>query len=323
MGQHMGGPMWHPTLPMSLGRLLEWHPQPVPVMPLLCLAGLLLYGWGVWRLHRRGTRWPVGRTLSFLVGLALIVLVTATGIGGYGMQLFSVHMVQHMVLSMLAPIPLLMGAPITLALRAMPNTHGRAGAPRRALLRVLHSRFATVISSPLFSIPVFLFSLYGLYFTPIFDWMMSGFVGHEVMMIHFVAVGLLLFWPILAVDPSPHQQPPVLRIIELFITAPFHAFFGIAVMLGNTIIATYFAHPPMAWHISVMYDQKVGGAIAWGFSEIPTLLVVLAIAVLWSRSSDREGRRFDRTEDRAERTGSHSDLQSYNDYLARLGRRDH
>lgn len=314
--------MWHPVLPPDVGRLLAWHPQPVPVVPLLCLLGAALYAWGVWRLHRRGVSWPVGRTVSWVVGLVLILLVTATGTGGYGMQLFSVHMVQHMILSMVAPIPLLLGAPITLALRTMPTSRGRAGAPRRQLLAFLHSRFAVVVSSPLFSIPVFLFSLYGLYFTPIFDWMMSGFVGHEVMLIHFVLVGLLLFWPILAVDPSPHRQPAVLRIIELFITAPFHAFFGIAVMMSSSLIAAYFANPPMAWHTDVMADQKIGGAIAWGFSEIPTLLVVLAIAVLWSRSSDREAKRFDRAEDRAEATGSDSELQSYNAYLAGLRHHD-
>lgn len=314
--------MWHPEQYVDVGRLLMWHPQPVPIVPLLCLIGALLYAWGVWRLHRRGAHWPISRTINWFVGLALIVMVTATGIGGYSMQLFSVHMFQHMILSMIAPVPMLLGAPITLALRALPASRGRSGAARRLLLVVLHSKFAMVVSSPMFTIPVFLFSLYGLYFTPIFDWMMSGFVGHEVMLIHFVLVGLLLLWPIMAVDPSPHNQAPPLRIIEIFITAPFHAFFGIAVMMSGTLIASYFAHPPMAWHVDVMFDQQIAGAIAWGMSEIPTLLVALAIGVLWSRSSDREARRFDRAEDRAERLGTESELSSYNDYLASLHRHD-
>lgn len=308
----MSGPMWMPSQPPDLTRLLAWHPQPVPVLPLLCLVLFGLYAWGVLRLHRRGAKWPVLRSISWVVGLLLVLEVTGTGVGGYGMILFSVHMVQHMVLSMVAPIPLLLGAPITLALRALPTGRGRRGRARRILLVLLHSRVVAVLSSPLVTVPLFLVSLYGLYYTPIFDWAMSSFGGHTWMLLHFLGVGLLLFWPILAVDPSPHPDSPVLRIIALFITAPFHAFFGIAVMTSTTVIDAYFAHPMTSWHIDALADQKVGGAIAWGFSEIPTLLVVLAVAVLWSRDSDREAKRLDRA---ADRDGDRARL-AYNDYLA-------
>lgn len=314
MTHHMSGPMWMPTAPPDLGRLFAWHPQPVPVLPLLCLLALVVYGVGVVRLRRNGVRWPIGRSLSWVVGLASVVLVTGTGIGGYGMELFSVHMAQHMVLSMFSPIPLLMGAPLTLALRALPTGPGRRGSTRRLLLRVLHGRTARVLTSPLVTVPLFLASLYGLYYTPLFDWAMSGFVGHTWMLIHFLVVGLLLFWPILAIDPSPHTSGPVIRILELFITAPFHAFFGIAVMSSTTLIAVVFAHPPMSWHLSALTDQHTGGAIAWGFSEAPTLFVILVVAVLWSRSSEREARRSDR---KADRDGDR-DRTAYNAWLASL-----
>jgi cytochrome c oxidase assembly factor CtaG len=310
----MSGPMWMPMAPPDLARLFAWHPQPVPVLPLLCMLGLILYAAGVIRLHRNGVRWPAGRSISWVAGLASVVLVTGTGIGGYGMELFSVHMAQHMVLSMFSPIPLLMGAPLTLALRALPNGPGRRGLVRRTLLRTLHSRAARVLASPLLTVPLFLASLYGLYYTPLFDWGMGGFAGHTWMLIHFLGVGLLLFWPILAIDPSPHTSQPVIRILELFITAPFHAFFGIAVMSSTTLIAVVFAHPPAAWHVSALTDQHTGGAIAWGFSEAPTLLVVLAVAVLWARSSEREARRSDR---RADRDGDR-ERTAYNEWLAAL-----
>lgn len=312
---HMSGPMWQPTAPPDLGRLVAWHPQPVPVLPLLCLLGALLYGWAVWRLRRRGDDWPIGRTVSWTVGLLLVVGVTGTGVGGYSMALFSVHMLQHMVLSMLAPIPLLMGAPITLALRALPSGRGRRGAPRRVLLALLHSRFAQVLSSPVVAVSLFLLSLYGLYFTPVFDWAMSGFVGHTAMLIHFVAVGMLLFWGLLEVDPVPHPMRPPFRIVELFVTAPFHAFFGIAFMTSKDEVAGYFAHPMASWHLGALADQRVGGAIAWAFSEVPTLLVVIVVVVLWARSSDREARRVDR---RADRDGD-QERNAYNAWLAGLG----
>jgi len=120
MPSTMSGPMWMPDVPPTLARLLAWHPQPVPVEPAACALLLLAYGLAVVRLRRRGDRWPIGRSVAWVLGVASIAAVTCTGVGGYGMELFSVHMVQHMVLSMLSPILLLLGAPITLALRTLP-----------------------------------------------------------------------------------------------------------------------------------------------------------------------------------------------------------
>lgn len=310
--------MWMPTAAPTVARLLSWHPQPVPVLPVLCLLGLLGYGWGVQRLHRQGHRWPVRRSVGWLLGLLTIALVTGTGIGGYGMRLFSVHMVQHMVLSMLSPVLLLMGAPVTLALRALPRGGGGRGRTRRLFLALLHSRVVRVLSAPVVTLPLFLVSLYGLYYTPVFDWAMAGFWGHTLMLVHFVVVGLLLFWPILAIDPSPHHSRPVLRVVELFLTAPFHAFFGIAVMTSTSLIVGFFAAPPAGWHLDALADQRVGGAIAWGFSEVPTLLVVLAVMALWFRSSEREATRLDRA---ADRDGDRARVE-YNAWLAGMAARE-
>ena len=308
----MSGPMWMPTAPPDLGSLVAWHPQPVPLIPLGCLVLGLLYAWGVVRLARRGDRWPVHRSVIFGLGLLSIVAVTATGIGGYGMRLFSVHMAQHMVLSMLAPPLLLIGAPITLLLRTLP-ARGRA---RHTLLDVLHSRAASVLTAPWLTLPLFIASLYGLYFTPLFDAAMSTWLGHDWMLVHFVVVGLLLFWPILAIDPSPHRTHPVIRIIELFLAVPFHAFFGVAVMMTTTLIVASFAHPPSSWGVSAISDQQTGGGIAWAFSEIPTLVIIAAVFLQWARSSEREARRHDRAADR----GADEELAAYNAWLARQAR---
>jgi putative membrane protein len=279
---HMTGPMWMPTAPPNLARLLAWHPQPLPVEPALCLLALALYGLGAWRLRRCVDRWPITRTLLWSAGLASVALVTCTGIGGYGMELFSVHMVQHMVLSMLSPILLLLGAPVTLALRALPAAgRGRTG-PREVITQFLHGRVARVVSSPLFTLPVFIASLYALYFTPLFDFAMSSWLGHEWMLAHFLAVGLLFFWPIMGVDPAPRRPSHVMRMLELFIGMPFHAFFGIAVMMSSGLLVGFFAHPPPAWHLSPLADQDLGGGIAWAFSEIPTVLVLIALVVQWA-----------------------------------------
>ena len=309
----MSGPMWKPAVPPDVLRLLAIHPQPLPVMPALCVVLAVAYGCGVWRMRRRGHGWPPGRSVSWALGLASILAVTATGVGGYGMTLFSVHMAQHMVLSMLSPILLLMGAPVTLALRALP-AGGRWGGPRRRLLRVLGSRPAGILTSPAVTLPLFIASLYGLYFTPLFDAAMSTWWGHSWMLLHFLVVGLLLFWPILAIDPSPHRTPPVIRILELFAAMPFHAFFAITVMMSTTLLVRSFAHVDPSWGATAMDDQRTAGGIAWGFSEVPTLLVLVAVVVQWSRSSDREARR----QDRAARRDGDRELRAYNAWLGQL-----
>lgn len=302
--------MWMPVQAPTLARLFAWHPQPIPVFELACVVAAALYGIGVWKLSRRGVRWPVTRSVCFLIGLILIIVVTATGIGGYGMMLFSAHMVQHMVLSMLAPVMLLLGAPVTLALRALSST----GAVRLRLLTVLHSRAARVLVCPAVTIPVFLVSLYGLYFTPMLDLAMSTQLGHTWMLAHFLLVGLLFFWPIMGIDPGPRRHGYPTRIAELLITMPFHAFFGIALMMSSAPVSQAFTRPPTAWGIDPVVDQATGGSIAWAFGEIPAFVVLLIVAVQWFRSDDRAARAADRQADR----DGEAELARYNEHLARL-----
>ncbi len=311
MSTHMSGPMWMPMAPPTLERLIAWHPQPLPLAPVLCLFALVSYAAGVLRLRRRGDRWPPLRTAAWTAGVAACAAVTCTGVGGYGMEMFSVHMVQHMVLSMLAPILLLLGAPLTLALRALPAAgRGRTG-PRELLVRLLHSRFARVVSSPLFTLPLFIASLYGLYFTPLFDLAMRSWLGHEIMLAHFVAVGLLFFWPIVGADPAPHRPAHPLRMLELFMGMPFHAFFGIAVMMAGAPIVGFFAHPPGSLHLNVVSDQTTGGGIAWAFGEVPTMLVLAALFAQWYRDDVRRAARTDRQAVRDD----DAELARYNAYL--------
>jgi putative membrane protein len=299
----------------SLARMLSFAPEPFFIS--LTAVAFALYAAGLIRLRARGDRWPVTRSVSFFAGLLLFLWTTSSGLARYGMYLFSSHMLQHMMLSMIVPIFILLGAPITLALRAVhPARVGHTG-PRELLLALLHSRFARIVSSPLFTLPLFIVSLYGLYFTSLFDTLMRDTVGHDLMLIHFLAVGLLFFWPIMGVDPAPYRAGYVIRILELFAAMPFHAFFGIAVMMSSSLITTAFAHPPAAWGIDANSDQATAGGLAWGFGELPTVVVLLALFVQWSKSDKREARRTDR---KADRDGN-AELNDYNDYLAGLATR--
>jgi putative membrane protein/putative copper resistance protein D len=313
---HSGHGMNMDLPPFTLGRGLELSADPFFLIG--SLAALALYGWGVVRLVRRGDKWPVGRTISFVVGVLTILLVMCTKLNDYGMVMFSVHMVQHMIISMLSPILLLMGAPITLALRALPVAarRGHKG-PREWLLWILQSRYMRIITHPAFTIPLFIASLYALYFTPIFDTLMGSKVGHAGMMVHFLAVGLVFFWPIMGVDPGPHRPGYIMRMLELFAGMPFHAFFGIALMMASEPMVGTYKNPPASLGIDALADQTAAGGIAWAFSEVPSVLVLLALLFQWYRSEQRQARRTDRAADR----DGDKELEAYNAYLASLAAR--
>jgi putative membrane protein len=312
---HGGHGMNMPMEPFSYARGLAFTPE--PVFTVGCAVALLLYGWGVVRLRRRGDSWPVGRVVAFVLGVLTVGVAMCTGLNDYGMVMFSVHMVQHMIISMISPILLLLGAPVTLALRALPTAgRGRRG-PRELLTALLHSRYMRVVTHPAFTIPLFIASLYGVYFTPIFDTLMGSRLGHTAMMIHFLLVGLVFFWPIMGVDPGPHRPGHLLRILELFMGMPFHAFFGVAIMMSSSTSVKTFAHPPASLHIDALSDMHAAGGIAWSFSEVPSVLVLLALVAQWRQSEERQAKRKDRA---AERDGD-AELVAYNAYLASLDAR--
>ncbi|ROQ63182.1 putative copper resistance protein D [Streptomyces sp. 840.1] len=309
---HSGHGMNMDLPPFTLGRGLQFSADPIFLIG--CVLAVLLYGCAVARLRRRGDGWPVNRIVFFVIGVLSIALVMCTKLNDYGMVMFSVHMVQHMVISMLSPILLLLGAPVTLALRALPvAARGRKG-PRELLLMLLHSRYMKVITHPVFTIPLFIASLYGLYFTPLFDFLMGSTAGHLAMMVHFLGVGLVFFWPIMGIDPGPHRPGYLLRMLELFAGMPFHAFFGIALMMASQPMVEVYKNPSASLGIDALSDQNAAGGIAWAFSEIPSVLVLLALVFQWYRSDQRTAKRSDRAADR----DGDQELHAYNAYLASL-----
>ncbi|WP_405577444.1 cytochrome c oxidase assembly protein [Streptomyces sp. NBC_01190] len=316
--EHGGHGMRMDLPPFTLGRGLAFSGGD-PFFFAGCLLLLALYGWGVLRLRLRGDRWPVGRTIAFVLGVLTVGVTMCTRLNDYGMVIFSVHMVQHMILSMLSPILLLLGAPVTLALRALPAARrGRTG-PRELLVKLLHSRYLRYVTHPAFTIPVFVASLYGLYFTPLFDTLMGSRAGHVAMMVHFLAVGLLFFWPIMGVDPGPHRPGYVMRMLELFAGMPFHAFFGIALMMASQPMVHTFLHPPVSLGVDPLDDQTWAGGIAWAFSEVPSVIVLVVLLFQWYTSEQRQARRSDRAADR----DGDAELVAYNAYLASLEARGH
>ncbi|GAA2211060.1 cytochrome c oxidase assembly protein [Nonomuraea monospora] len=307
--------------PLTIGNIFSlWWLDLFFAVVAAVLAGL--YGAGVLRLRRRGDKWPWSRTAAWFAGVALLVFCTQSGLARYAKVLFDVHMIEHMTLSMVVPIFLVLGGPVTLALRALKPAARRGDrGPREWITTILHSRFTKVVTHPVVATAIFVASTYALYFTPLFESAMNEHLGHIWMTLHFLLSGCLFFWVIIGVDPGPNRLPYVGRLLMLFVTMPFHAFFGIALMMmGGVIASGWYEQLGRTWGDTLLLTQRDGGAIAWGFGEIPTLIVLLAIAVQWYKDDDRQARRADR---RADRTGGKDpELDSYNDYLARLNRAD-
>jgi cytochrome c oxidase assembly factor CtaG/putative copper export protein len=258
----------------------------------------IFYIRGVRILRRRGDRWPPGRTVAWLGGLALIVAVTCSGLGRYASVMFSAHMVQHMALNMVAPLLLVLGAPVTLALRALP-TGPADGGLRAGLLRALHSLPVRVLSHPLVASALFVGSVYGLYFSSLFETAMGNHWGHLAMQLHFILVGSLFYWSIVGVDPGPHRPPYPLRLLLMLMATGLHALFAVALLSSNTVIAAGYYHSlQRPWGASLLDDQHLGAGIGWAFGEVPIIAVCAILFVQWWRQDQREAAAMDRELDR-------------------------
>jgi len=289
-----------------------------PLFLVACLVAAALYLAGVITLRRRGDRWPIGRTLSWLVGISLIIWTTNAGISLYAQVSVGLHMVQHMTMAMTAPMFLVLGGPFTLALRALkPSTTGRWGL-REWIVWGLHSPAAKVVTNPFFVFTIFSLSMFALYFTPLMAWLMGSHIGHLAMQIHFIASGYLFAWIVMGVDPVPKPLPYWARFGLILLMVGVHGFFSVVVMMGSEPLAQeWYGIVRPEWVSDPLADTKFGGQIAWGISEIPMLFMILMVAWQWSRSDEREARRRDR---QADRDGD-AELTAYNAHLTALDER--
>ena len=290
-----------------------------PLFFTACLVAGALYIAGVVRMVRRGDRWPWLRTASWIAGLLVIMWTTNAGIAVYAQVSVGLHMVQHMTMTMLAPILLVMGAPATLALRALKPAVGNERGPREWLVWFLHSWITRILTNPFYVFIVYVIGLYGLYFTPAFGWLMGSHVGHVFMQAHFIISGYLFYWVLIGIDPRPKPLPYWGRLVLLLLALAVHGFFAVALMMGTEpLAAEWYGIVQPEWIADPLRDSLNGGQVAWGLSEIPTLIVLIAIAVQWSRSDEREAVRNDRQADRDD----DAELRAYNERLAAMNRRD-
>lgn len=270
----------------------SWGIDPIPFI--FCIWAVGLYLLGVRTLHKRGDKWPIGRTIMFVgVGMGAFFFATSSGVAKYDTTLLSTHMVQHMILSMIVPLSCAMGAPVTLALRTLP------AAPRKWLLAVLHSRIAKVLSFPVLAFLLYVLSPWALYFTGWYEASMESTYVHQMMHIHLVLTGSLFFSPIVGIDPLPNRLGYPARILLTVMTLPFHAFLGVTIMGQSTLLAADWYHrlregPMASWLPDAMDDQHLAGGILWASGDLIGLFFFVILFAQWVRQSMGEAKREDR-----------------------------
>ncbi|MFI9504944.1 cytochrome c oxidase assembly protein [Nocardia sp. NPDC052566] len=305
--------------PPTAGRLLfDWRFD--LIFGTLSIVLAVLYLMGVGRLRARGDAWPVGRTIAWLSACAILLFATSSGVGRYSPAVFSVHMGQHMALSMLAPILFALGGAVTLALRALPPA-GRGGAPgpREWILAAVHNPVSRLLTHPIVASIIFVGGFYALYMGGIYDAFVDSHAAHLLMNLHFLLSGYLFYWVVIGIDPKPRQVEPLTKLGMVFGSLPFHAFFGIALMSMTTVMGGWFFRSlGLGWNTDLLGDQRTGGSLAWASGEVPLVVVMLALLIQWSRSDKRLAQRMDRAADR----DNDAELASYNAMYAELAKRD-
>ncbi|QDP95068.1 cytochrome c oxidase assembly protein [Microlunatus elymi] len=307
-----------PNPPQLSEALLPGRPNLLLLVVSLLMIGLYL--WGVVRLHRSGDRWPVNRTLCWILGWLMVIVLIGSRMWTYSSATFSWHMVVHMTLNMGAPVLLVLGGPVTLLLRTS-KARG-AGEPvgiHDVISKLLNWKLVQNLMHPMLVWVIFVGSLYVLYFTPLFGLMMRYHWAHQLMAVHFLIIGYLFYWLVIGIDRPPRTLPHIAKLGYIFAAMPFHAFFAVAVLSGGAIIGeNFYVSLNLPWLTDLAAQQRAGGQVTWATGEVPLFIVIVALVGQWFRQDQRDARRQDRAQD----LGHDDSLQAYNEMLAALSARD-
>jgi putative membrane protein len=266
----------------------SWTLEPVTVA--LLVGSLVWYVWAAGRFRLR-TGAPYRGTKPFVLGLGAVTLALVSPIHRYSELLLSVHMVQHILLTLVAAPLLLLGAPVTLALR----THTSAEA-RRWFLRVLHSGVVRVLTNPVVSWGLFAAVLWGTHFTQIYELSLEHEWIHSLEHAAYLGSALLFWSPVIARDPSPVRISHPARILYLFLAMPQMTFLGLAIYGSDQVLYRSYLSGAAALGISAIGDQHLAGALMWATGMF---LIVPALGFVLMDWLDREEREAKRQEARA------------------------
>ncbi|MEP7158109.1 MAG: cytochrome c oxidase assembly protein [Chloroflexota bacterium] len=272
---------------------LAWSLEAHVLLPLLGLG--LAYRWAAVVVSRRhvGNPWPRWRAWAWYLGLVVLLVAFASPIGTYDTTLFSVHMVQHLLLALIAAPLLALGAPITLLLRV-----SSPAARRRWLLPVLHSRVLRVVSFPVVTWIVFAAVMWAAHFSALFDAALDNEAAHVLEHGLFLGAALLFWWPVVGADPSPWRLPHPARLAYLFLGMPQSSFLGLAIFSAPDVLYPHYANLVRPLGPTPLYDQQLAGGIMWAGGDLMFLVGMIVALWVWLRAEEREGRLADARLDR-------------------------
>jgi cytochrome c oxidase assembly factor CtaG len=279
-----------PDDPLSAGSLLfGWTFEPLPA---LAIAAAL--GWWRWALGRVAAMHPSKpvprrRTIAFVGGMAAIAVALMSGIDRYDTALFSVHMVQHILLALVAAPLIALSAPITLLLRV-----SSAATRRRFILPVLHSRVTRIVSFPVVTWLVFAGVMWGTHFTPLFDAALEDPLIHDLEHALFLGSALLFWWPAVALDPAPWRMTHPVRAIYTFLQMTQNTFLAVVLLNAQTVLYPHYATLARTWGPSPLADQQLAAGIMWVAGDLIFLSAIMLQLVGWSRAEGRDAPRADR-----------------------------
>jgi putative copper resistance protein D len=221
-------------------------------------------------------------------GLAAVTVATQSGLARYDTVLFSLHTAQHVLLGMVAPFLLALGAPITLALQAAHRP------TQRTLLQVVHSRPVAVLTHPVVAWTIFGGTLFALYLTPLLGWSLQNDLLHVAIHLHFLFAGSLFFWPAVGLDPMRRRLSHPARLLYVLLAVPFHAFLGLAVLSSKTVIGgDVYSHVHRTWGVSPLADQRAGATVLWAVGDLFGFVAGAVVAAQWIRADERRQARED------------------------------
>jgi putative copper resistance protein D len=259
--------------------LTRWEFSPFAVVILVAaVAAAAWYLRAQWALSARGRSWSAKRTAAFLSGLVGIVIALQSPVASFTMEYFQAHVIQHLLLMIIAPPLLAMGAPMTLALQ----TSSRSGKVR--LLSLLNSRPFKIATHPLPVWVLYYFSMFAFFLTFAINYAMEHMWVMDLVNVAFLLASTLFWWPLVGLDPVPHwQMSPGLRMVSLLIGVPIEAFLALALLSDSRPVASMYT----------LGSTHSGAAILWVGAELFTFLALIPVFVQWVRSEERKTARED------------------------------
>ena len=302
----------------TLGRLLLLgRPNVLWVAILVFAIGAYLVGMRKVRAH--GGRWPMLRFVAWASAWLLTGYLAVSGLWEYSTVMYSWHMVVHMTVNMLVPVLAVLGGPLTLMRQASGGPDAAPGSLGAVVDALESSRVWQVLTSPPIAWLAYVGSLFAVYFTPLFPWLMRYHWAHQLMLLFFMMTGYFFFNLIIGHDRTSYQLPHLVKLALVISIMPFHAIFAVGVLSSRSLIGgAFYETLAMPFVPDLMADQNVAGQATWLLGEIPLFIVMLALAAQWFRADSREAEQIDAATD----SGEDDSFDAYNEMLAELARRD-